>query len=178
MHWHINVCFLGSCLWKLNWIETSSFKEWLHSHFSFFLSDIKTMDLLSVTGYCLVIYVIMQFVRFIRADADFTLLWAEYLGNKPGNKVNIFLCLLDSLFLHSDVKMYPIHQEKFYFRILHFFQFMIISICLYLHRCILVCCSHYWCWAIKIMNVQVWTHVDVKQCETRTWRFNATWIRL
>lgn len=45
------------------------------------------MDLLSVTGYCLVIYVIMQFVRFIRADADFTLLWAEYLGNKPETKL-------------------------------------------------------------------------------------------
>ncbi|XP_055496304.1 dehydrogenase/reductase SDR family member 7 isoform X4 [Leucoraja erinacea] len=50
-------------------------------------ADIKTMDLLSVTGYCLVIYVIMQFVRFIRADADFTLLWAEYLGNKPETKL-------------------------------------------------------------------------------------------
>ncbi|XP_038631746.1 dehydrogenase/reductase SDR family member 7 isoform X2 [Scyliorhinus canicula] len=46
-----------------------------------------TMDLLSVLCYCLVTYVIVQFVRFLRADADFTLLWAEYFGNKPEDKL-------------------------------------------------------------------------------------------
>ncbi|XP_067894902.1 dehydrogenase/reductase SDR family member 7 isoform X2 [Heterodontus francisci] len=45
------------------------------------------MDLLALLCYCLVIYVIVQFVRFLRADADFTLLWAEYLGNKPEDKL-------------------------------------------------------------------------------------------
>ncbi|XP_051881059.1 dehydrogenase/reductase SDR family member 7 isoform X2 [Pristis pectinata] len=45
------------------------------------------MDLLSVVCYCLVFYVIVQSVRFFRADADFTLLWAEYLGNKPETKL-------------------------------------------------------------------------------------------
>ncbi|XP_072895657.1 dehydrogenase/reductase SDR family member 7 [Hemitrygon akajei] len=45
------------------------------------------MDLLSAVCYCLVIYVIMQFIRFFRADADFTLLWAEYLGSKPETKL-------------------------------------------------------------------------------------------
>ncbi|XP_072347848.1 dehydrogenase/reductase SDR family member 7 [Scyliorhinus torazame] len=46
-----------------------------------------TMDLLSVLCYCLVTYAIVQFVRFLRADADFTLLWAEYFGNKPEDKL-------------------------------------------------------------------------------------------
>ncbi|GCB79030.1 hypothetical protein scyTo_0018689 [Scyliorhinus torazame] len=45
------------------------------------------MDLLSVLCYCLVTYAIVQFVRFLRADADFTLLWAEYFGNKPEDKL-------------------------------------------------------------------------------------------
>ncbi|XP_078090337.1 dehydrogenase/reductase SDR family member 7 isoform X2 [Mustelus asterias] len=45
------------------------------------------MDLLSVLCYCLAIYVIVQFVRFMRADADFTLLWAECFGNKPEDKL-------------------------------------------------------------------------------------------
>uniref|UniRef100_A0A4W3GSI5 Dehydrogenase/reductase (SDR family) member 7 n=1 Tax=Callorhinchus milii TaxID=7868 RepID=A0A4W3GSI5_CALMI len=34
------------------------------------------MDFLLLAFYCLVIYVIVQFIRFMRADTDFTLFWA------------------------------------------------------------------------------------------------------
>ncbi|XP_043554401.1 dehydrogenase/reductase SDR family member 7 isoform X1 [Chiloscyllium plagiosum] len=46
-----------------------------------------TMDLLSLLYYCLVIYVIVQFIRFLRADGDLTLLWCECFGNKPEDKL-------------------------------------------------------------------------------------------
>ncbi|XP_058847918.1 dehydrogenase/reductase SDR family member 7-like isoform X1 [Acipenser ruthenus] len=45
------------------------------------------LDLISVLWYIILIYVIVQLVRFIRADADLTLLWAESFGNKPADKL-------------------------------------------------------------------------------------------
>ncbi|XP_072424485.1 dehydrogenase/reductase SDR family member 7 isoform X4 [Chiloscyllium punctatum] len=53
----------------------------------FILSNTRTMDLLSLLYYCLVIYVIVQFIRFLRADGDLTLLWCECFGNKPEDKL-------------------------------------------------------------------------------------------
>ncbi|XP_048455637.1 dehydrogenase/reductase SDR family member 7 isoform X2 [Rhincodon typus] len=45
------------------------------------------MDLLSLLCYCLVIYVIAQLIRFLRADGDLTLLWCECFGNKLDDKL-------------------------------------------------------------------------------------------
>ncbi|KAK6478941.1 dehydrogenase/reductase SDR family member 7-like isoform X3 [Huso huso] len=44
-------------------------------------------DLISVLWYIILIYVIVQLVRFTRADADLTLLWAESFGSKPADKL-------------------------------------------------------------------------------------------
>lgn len=38
---------------------------------------------------CIVVYVIVQLIRFITGDADLTLLWAHAFGTKPGNSVLI-----------------------------------------------------------------------------------------
>ncbi|KAJ7990766.1 hypothetical protein DPEC_G00290310 [Dallia pectoralis] len=45
------------------------------------------MDLCSTVSTGIVIYCIVQFVRFIFADADFTLQWATWSGNTPENKL-------------------------------------------------------------------------------------------
>ncbi|XP_048393891.1 dehydrogenase/reductase SDR family member 7 isoform X3 [Stegostoma tigrinum] len=51
------------------------------------LSNIRTMDLILLLCYCLVIYVIVQLIRFLRADGDLTLLWCKCFGNKPDDKL-------------------------------------------------------------------------------------------
>ncbi|KAG5857728.1 hypothetical protein ANANG_G00022450 [Anguilla anguilla] len=47
------------------------------------------MDLSVTSLLCLgaLLYVVVQLVRFVRADADFTLLWAVAFGNKPETKL-------------------------------------------------------------------------------------------
>lgn len=42
---------------------------------------------LSAVSYLLAFYALIQFLRFIFADADFTLLWACMVGNKPETKL-------------------------------------------------------------------------------------------
>lgn len=41
------------------------------------------MDFLSLASWCLGIYAVIQFIRFILADADLTVLWIEWFGKKP-----------------------------------------------------------------------------------------------
>lgn len=40
--------------------------------------------LLWLLALCAVILPLVQFLRFLRADADLTLLWAEWQGRRPG----------------------------------------------------------------------------------------------
>nr|XP_046268064.1 dehydrogenase/reductase SDR family member 7 isoform X2 [Scatophagus argus] len=43
--------------------------------------------LVSLLWWCIPLYLLLHFVSFIFADADFTLLWAALLGHKPENKL-------------------------------------------------------------------------------------------
>ncbi|CAH2328741.1 dehydrogenase reductase SDR family member 7 [Pelobates cultripes] len=46
------------------------------------------MELLCVLGALCVLYFVFQLIRFLRADADLTLLWAELLGHSPESKLS------------------------------------------------------------------------------------------
>ncbi|XP_029454041.1 dehydrogenase/reductase SDR family member 7 [Rhinatrema bivittatum] len=44
-------------------------------------------SILVLLGGCVVLYLTVQLIRFIRADADLALLWAELLGHKPEHQL-------------------------------------------------------------------------------------------
>lgn len=43
--------------------------------------------LLWLLALCVLILSLVQFLRFLRADADLTLLWAEWQGRRPGEQL-------------------------------------------------------------------------------------------